>query len=260
MKVMVGGKKINICEDGPSGEGPEPLIVFVHGAGGDSSVWESQALGLSGRWRVLRLELPGHGESEGEGEKSIEAYAEWVKAAVREIAGSDGYVLAGHSMGGAVTLHIAASEPAGLAGIVLAGTGARLGVTPLIFKALEDDPEAFFQTIDRAAFGKEASAEVKDRLVERMRLCPVQVIYNDFVACDRFDMIGRVGDISVPALVICGDQDRLTPVHYSQYLYREIPGSRLVLVEGAGHMAAVEKPEEVNRAVDDFLEGLRSRS
>jgi pimeloyl-ACP methyl ester carboxylesterase len=163
-------------------------------------------------------------------------------------------------MGGAVTLHIAASEPAGLAGIVLAGTGGRLRVTPLIFKALEDDPEAFFQTIDRAAFGKEASAEVKDRLVERMRLCPVQVIYNDFVACDRFDMIGRLGDISVPALVICGDQDRLTPVHYSQYLYREIPGSRLVLVEGAGHMAAVEKPEEVNRAVDDFLEGLRSRS
>ncbi len=259
MGTIIKRVDIHLEASGPAVDRQGPLIVFIHGAGGDSSVWEFQVQGLRDRRPVLCMDLPGHGRSGGEGESSIEGYAEWVEAAVRGFTGSSGYVLAGHSMGGAVALHLAARGLEGLAGVVLVGTGAKLKVTPLIFKALRDDPESFFRTIDRVAFGEGTPERVKSRVVESIRRCPPGVIYNDFAACDRFDMRDRIGGISTPALIICGDQDRLTPVAYSEYLHRGIGRSSLVKVRGAGHMVAVERPEEVNRALDSFLEGLEGR-
>ena len=83
-----------------------------------------------------------------------------------------------------------------------------------------------------------------------------ETVFNDFTACDGFNVMGRIGSLSIPALVICGAEDRFTPVKYSQYLAGSIPGAGLVLIEGAGHMVMIERPDEVNKAIDTFVENI----
>jgi pimeloyl-ACP methyl ester carboxylesterase len=80
----------------------------------------------------------------------------------------------------------------------------------------------------------------------------------DFRACDAFDVRERLGDISVPTLVIGGKDDRLTPPKFSEYLREHIPNARLLLVEEAGHMVMLEQPAVVTEAIADFLATLQA--
>jgi pimeloyl-ACP methyl ester carboxylesterase len=89
----------------------------------------------------------------------------------------------------------------------------------------------------------------------RLRIGPA-VLLSDFLCCDRFDIMDRVPEIKVPTLVIVGTQDEMTPVKYAQYLANKIPGSKLVIIEGATHSVATEKPDEVNEAIKEWREGL----
>jgi pimeloyl-ACP methyl ester carboxylesterase len=82
------------------------------------------------------------------------------------------------------------------------------------------------------------------------------VAYADFVACNNFDVRDRVSLIQAPSLIIVGDEDRLTPVKWSQFLKDKIPGSSLQVVARAGHMVMLEQPEEVNRSILTFLADL----
>jgi pimeloyl-ACP methyl ester carboxylesterase len=78
----------------------------------------------------------------------------------------------------------------------------------------------------------------------------------DFHACNGFDMMSRLGEIAVPTLVVTGDEDRLTPLKYGEYLATNIPGAVLKIIHGAGHLAMLEKPTEVNAVITAFLHSL----
>jgi pimeloyl-ACP methyl ester carboxylesterase len=86
----------------------------------------------------------------------------------------------------------------------------------------------------------------------RIKIGPV-VLLSDFLCCDKFDIMTRVQDIKVPTLIICGTEDIMTPPKYSEFLAAKIPGSKHVLVEGAGHSIALEKPDEVNKVIREWL-------
>ena len=81
---------------------------------------------------------------------------------------------------------------------------------------------------------------------------------NDFLCCNRFDIMGRVHEIKVPALIICGESDVMTPVKFANYLGANIPNSRVVVVPQATHFVFAEKPEAVNKAIEDFLTEISS--
>lgn len=234
-----------------------PALVLIHGAGGDAALWDAQASRFQQETLVCRVVLPGHGGSEGRGECDIRSYAHHAADAIRGVLGSGRFVLMGHSMGGAVALDMAVSGMEGLSGLVLVATGARLEVAPLVLRLIREDFEAFLQTIDRAALGEEAPGEARDKVVESLRRCPPEVVHGDFVACDRFDLRDRLHEVRVPTLVICGEEDRLTPIRLSESLARGIAGARVLAVPGAGHMVMLERPEAVNREVAEFLQGQR---
>ena len=78
----------------------------------------------------------------------------------------------------------------------------------------------------------------------------------DFHACNRFDVMNRLGEIRVPTLVVNGDDDRLTPLKYGEYLAANIPGAVLKIIHGAGHLAMLEKAAEVNAVVTSFVHSL----
>lgn len=252
MEVRIRGRRLNV-ETTESHKGGLPALVFIHGAGGDASLWAHQERWFRKETVVCCVELPGHGGSGGGGETEISAYAGWVREVVHGVLGEMPFVLAGHSLGGAIALEMAIEGNGGPVGLVLLATGAKLGVTPVIFRLLKEDFDGFLMTIDQAALGSKAAPDVRDVVVRGLRRCSPDVVHGDFTACNRFDVRERLGEIQIPTLVVCGEEDRLTPAGYSGFLAQNIAGARLQIVPGAGHMVMLENAEFVNRAIEAFL-------
>jgi pimeloyl-ACP methyl ester carboxylesterase len=256
MNLTFNGTTIHVLDPELTGTEKDPCLLFVHGAGGNGEIWERQAAFFKGKHSVFRLDLPGHGGSAHAGENRVRAYAEWVRLSSEKLFAKRPFVLVGHSMGGAIVLELGLDPAAGLSGLVLVGSGAKLAVTHAIFQMLSENPEAFFQSIDQFAFSSAAPKTLRERFIHVTRQCQPSVIFNDFQACDHFDIRNRVSEIKIPTLVLCGEEDQLTPVKYSRYLHENIAASRLVLIPNAGHMVMVEQPDLFNRAITSFLDTL----
>jgi pimeloyl-ACP methyl ester carboxylesterase len=228
-------------------------VVFVHGAGGTHEHWRFQVRHLAPRWNALAVDLPGHGESQGDGHRTIQAYRDGVRDLL-EALGIRRVVLVGHSMGGGIAQSFALSYPDRLAGLVLVGTGARLRVHPDIFAAIQRDVGEAGRLISGLSYAPAAVSATVASAAEAFARNRASVLEGDFRACDAFDLMGEIPEIRTPTLIICGEEDRLTPVKYARFLHEKIPGSELTVIPGAGHMVMLEKPAEFNRALTAFLD------
>lgn len=227
-------------------------VIFVHGAGGSSNAWYFQKEYLKRFMEVILVDLPGHGAALGIPPQTIEEKRDIIRQAIEELKINQ-CCLVGHSMGGAIAMSFALKYPDLLKGLVLVATGARLRVHPEILDTImKDKAKAARQIMELAFWERTAPAMVQAAIDEIMKV-EAQAIYNDFISCERFDLMGALGGISNRTLIIGGMEDRLAPVHYSEYLNREIRGSKLVLIPNAGHMVPLEKPAEVNQAIKEFV-------
>jgi pimeloyl-ACP methyl ester carboxylesterase len=226
----------------------EPRLVFVHGAGGTAASWDLQRLAFPSS---VAVDLPGH-RGEGRGRDRVEDYAAWLHATAHEH-GWPPMVLVGHSMGGAIALLYALAHPEDLTGIALISTGARLRVLPAILDGLVADHAGTVDLIITACLAPAADPRLVRRLTDAMLAVPAEVTLGDYRACDAFDVMARLEQIRIPALVIGGRDDRMTPPKFADYLHAHLRGSRLVQVEGAGHMVHTERPRRVNEAIRQFL-------
>jgi pimeloyl-ACP methyl ester carboxylesterase len=182
MILDFNGTALHVLEPEPRGTEKDPSLLFIHGAGGNEEIWEGQATFFEGKHSIFRLDLPGHGRSDPKGEDRISSYAQWARLGSEKLFPKRPFVLVGHSMGGAVVLELALNPPEGLKGIVVVGSGAKLGVTRAIFQMLSENPEAFFQAIDQFAFSSAAPVALRERFVRMVRQCPPPVIFSDFQA------------------------------------------------------------------------------
>ncbi len=231
-------------------------IVFIHGSMGNHMSWEFQKQ-LSEKYRLVLLDLPGHGESDLLDEEiSVKLYADYVAEFVRGL-GIEKMVVVGHSLGGAICIQLALNYPELLRGLVLVGSGAKLGVLPTILEALRTN---FEESIELAIGGMAFAGNTNPELIEMAKneclKCKQQVGYSDFAACNNFDVRERISEINIPTLIIVGAEDKLTPVKWSQYLNEKISNSSLKIIESAGHMVMIEQPEELNQAMLTFLTDL----
>lgn len=251
---MTGGADIwYSLNGGGSAVGSDPPLVLIHGAGGSHLHWAPTTRRLSGR-SVYAIDLPGHGRSAGAGLPSIGGYVEAVSSWMRQV-GLERPVIMGHSMGGAIALSLALDLPESLGGLVLVGTSDHLPVNPTLLSMLEKD-ETWRDAIDliiRWSFSREAEPRLVELSRKRMLETPRSVTFGDFQACGRYDVQGRLGEIRIPALAICGADDRMTPERSVRRLTQGIRDSRFALVPGAGHMIVLEKPSVLDREVQDFL-------
>ncbi len=227
----------------------------MHGAGGTAAGWDLQRLAFPS---AVAVDLPGH-RGEGPGRCRIEDYTGWLHQMVNA-QGWQPAVLAGHSMGGGIALAYALSHSEDLAGIVLVATGARLRVLPAILKSLPVDHAGTVDLVVTSCLAADADPRLARRLKEAMLAVPAEVTLGDFQACDAFDVMARLGEIRVPALVIGAREDQMTPPKYAEYLHAHISTSRLVWIEGAGHMVHAERPRQVNDAIRQFLGELGMRA
>ena len=224
-------------------------LVMVHGSGQNELTYCYQTVRFPDADAV---NLPGH--PHGQPCDSIGGYTDWV----RNYARSKGYppfALFGHSMGGAIALDYALRYPADLAGLVLIGAGARLRVHPDYLNRCLDEARwraeapAYYEAIDPA---------MAPQLAARALASGPMVEHNDLSACDKFDVMARVKEIAIPALVIVGANDVMTPVRYAEYLGRELPDAEVVVVPDASHFVTLEQPEAVNGAIARFLARLEA--
>ena len=229
----------------------EPRLVFIHGAGGTHNVWRYQTSAFPGS---LALDLPGH--PTGKGCNTISEYAEFVTHAIVERRLTSA-VLVGHSMGGAIAIEIALARQPFLAGIVLVGSGARLRVTPVIKDEVIRDYAHAAEVIAEWAYSPKTDPRLRNASIQQLLEVPAEVTYGDFEACDNFDRMNDIGRIDLPMLIVCGEDDALTPVKYSQYMKQKIRNARIVVIPDAGHSVMLERPEELNEALRSFLTELR---
>lgn len=236
-----------------------PPIVLIHGAGGTHLHWSPQARRVPGQ-RIYAIDLPGHGKSGGVGSQSIDEYARNVVNFLDELKISTA-VIVGHSMGSAIALKLALDFPKRVIGLGLVGSGARLRVAREILDGASSAAAfpAVVKLVNDMAFGSSVSPRLKELAAQRMAEIRPSVLYGDFVACDGFDVMSRLSEISAPTLILCGAKDALTPVKYSEYLRGHIAGARLVTFPGAGHMVMLEQPEPFAKALSDFVDGIEYR-
>lgn len=229
----------------------EQSLLLLHGSGGDQASWP-EALRQSPDVRVYTLDLPGHGQSQGRGRNRVEAYADCIESLVNRL-GLECLAVAGHSLGGAIALTLGLRRPQWLSHLILVGTGSRLKVAPAILDGLRED---FEKTVDRIcawAYGPEASKSLVETGRQGFLQCGPRVMHDDFSACNQFDVSDRLSEIRSPTLIVSGSEDRLTPLKYGHFLEEGIQDARLTVIEGGGHMMALEKPRVFRDTLLQFL-------
>ncbi len=221
-------------------------IIYLHGAMSDASVWQMLSAKLA---RAIpdregfMIDLPGHGETTAPHHERIEDYAVAVLEFM-EARGSETAVLVGHSMGGAIAQQIAIERPEKVERLVLLATGARLGVSPQIIEAIQSDFEQAVMMMKSFLFAPDAREKLWKPVVEQMKLVGSDVTLKDFAVCNAFDSVGRIDDVQIPAIVICGEHDLMTSPKKNRRLAESL-GCPYVEVPDAGHMIQIEKAADL---------------
>ncbi|MBN2386521.1 MAG: alpha/beta hydrolase [Anaerolineales bacterium] len=230
-----------------------PPLVLIHGTGGNYQLWPPEIRRMTG-CRIYTLDLPGHGRSEGPGLQSVFDYADRVAGFMKAV-GLHRAVIAGHSLGGAIALAMGIDHPRHVVGIALIATGASLVIASA---ALEEAANpgtypAMVNSWQERSLGPQAGPGPKDLLARSMAATRPTVFHGDLLACDRFDMLKRLHKVRVPALVLCGTEDKITPLQFSEELASRIPGAALQTIDGAGHMVMLEQPRRLAGILSLFL-------
>lgn len=233
-----------------------PPVILIHGSGGNHLSWPPQVRRMHDQ-RGFALDLPGHGRSGGIGRHRVEDYVEDILGFMKVLR-INSAVWVGHSLGGAIALEAALRFPRRVLGLGLIGCGGRLRVDPAILHSASQDATfaAAVNLIGERSFAPGTGARLKELALQRLAETRPSVLLGDLMACDAFDVMGQLQGVHVPALVMCGSEDQMTPPRYSEYLYRNIPGSGLQIIADAGHMVMLEKPSEVAEALGSFLDSI----
>ena len=228
-----------------------PPVLLIHGAGGTHLDWPAELRRLP-EANAIAPDLPGHGRSTGSVFNTVGAYA----AALIDLLDSlklTQVIALGFSMGGAVAQVMALHHPSRVAGVILLATSAKMHVDPTITDGLQSDYNTTLQTLIDKQWAEDAGEQVKRLSLRRLQEIDPAALRGDYQAVHGFDVRDRVAQINVPTLILSGTADRITPPADSDDLNEQIANSRLVKIDGGGHLVALEQPQAVADAVQAWL-------
>ncbi len=258
MELTLDGAKVHVATGGRPFDRSRPVVMFLHGAGMDHTVWA-----LLARWfahhgcSVLAPDLPGHGGSAGEPLASIDAMADWC-VSLLDSAGVRQARIVGHSMGSLIALALAARAPDRIAAIGLVAGALAMPVAPDLLGAARRNDHSAIDMVTIWGFGAEAGLGGSlapgawmpgggMRLLERAR---PDVLFRDLAACnDYLDGAAAAQRAQAPAILVLGERDLMTPAKAGRQLAAALPKARVVVLPRAGHMLMTERPDEVLAAL-----------
>ena len=265
--VQVDGAQTYVGTGSGSAAVDAPAVVFIHGAGMDHTVWALPARHFARRGlRVMAPDLPGHGRS------SAPANAAPALASVAEMAAWIGKLLdaldtrtaavVGHSMGSLVAWRFASDYPERCRALALLGTSMPMPVTNLLLDAAQDNHHAAIDMANAWSHSAPGALGANDnpgvwmlaageRLLER---AGPGVFHADLAACNGFRADEAAGEVTCPALVIAGSEDRMTPAKAGLDVASHLPDARVVRLD-CGHAMLSERPNEVLDALIGIVEG-----
>jgi pimeloyl-ACP methyl ester carboxylesterase len=255
------GKRISYLAAEGAQAGTRPAILLLHGSGVSARSWTFQLQDLGHALRVLAIDLPGHGESEPIDEVTLDGYASTARGFLDAL-GTGPVLVVGHSLGGAVAQVLAARHPQMVRGLVLLSTCAQLpgrgGVPQSFYRYLPGSIQKvlFLSTARKILFSPFAVRQATALGMDELQACRPETILKDVAAAQAMDLREVARKLRVPTVILCGGRDNLTPPALSERLSELIPGSRLLIVEGAGHMLPLEAPGRVNQEILDFVNSV----
>lgn len=263
--LFIDVNDIKVCYD-DCGKGEIP-IIFIHGFPFDKLMWQPQ-LDLFGKnYRVIAYDIRGFGKSTiGSAQGSINLFADDL---VKFMDGLEikKAIVCGLSMGGYILLNAIIRYPQRFDAIILSDTQCIADS----FEAKEKRKKAISQIvagkINDFALGfianifSDETKKTKGDVVEKIKRTILStraeaVTATLSVLAERQNLCSSISQIEVPTLIICGEQDIVTPVEQAEFLHDTIPNSQLKIIENAGHMSNLEKPDEFNMHIVEFLSGI----
>lgn len=258
MKVEIGARDVAYDD---TGEGRP--VLFVHGFPHHRKLWAPQLRALAGHSRAIAVDLPGFGESSMPQRFSMEAWADTL-ARFLDALSIDRAIIAGLSMGGYVTFAFWRLHRDRVLALVLADTRAGADTEEgkakrreTIELARREGPTAVARAMLPGMVGK-STREREPSVVATMRAMLESATVDSIVGASeamiaRADSTPLLPTIDVPTLIICGEEDVLTPPKESRAMHAAIPGSRLEIIPGAGHVSNIERPAAVNQVLAEFV-------
>ena len=204
-------------------------------------------------YNIIAIDLPSHNKSSKFPELSLDLYVDVVKK-LGDSLKPEKLILGGHSLGGVVVQEFYFKYPNDVSALILCGTGGRMRVSQVIFDSIKPDYQVFLKNLKVGLFYRKTSKDIIENAIMEISQIDPEVTYNDFKICDAFDTLDKTNSIDIPCLIICGKYDQLTPVKYSQFFHDKIANSVVHIIDKSGHGVMLEKPEEVNKAIKDFID------
>ena len=253
-------RRVHFTTGGKEPDPVLPLMVFVHGAGNDQTVWQLQTRYFAHHgYRVCAVDLPGHGGSQGPPPDSITGYADWLERLV-DLLGADDLTLVGHSMGSLIAIEFASRRP--LTALCLLGPSSAMAVHPDLLAAAKADDHLAYELITgwsvsrRAQVGGHATPGAwlsggQLRLLERSQ---PGVLASDLAACANYDRaIEAARHVKAPTLLLVGERDLMTRPASVPALTAGFANATTVTLPGVGHSIMSEAPDAVIDTIDRFL-------
>jgi len=251
--------------------GAGPLVVFLHGIGGNRTNWHDQLPAFGGHFHAVAWDARGYGDSDDyDGPLDFGDFAIDLARVVAHF-GAQRAHLVGLSMGGVIAIDFATRYPDRVATLTLCdsmpGFGhlteaqrrefIRLRQQPLL---AGKEPRDIAPIVARTLLGKSPRPGAFERLVASMTALHKESYIKTITGSVNYARPLQIESITAPVMVLVGNEDTLTPPETSRELARRISGARIAIIEGAGHLSNIEQPEAFNRVVLAFLMEHRERA
>ncbi|MDR6858740.1 alpha/beta fold hydrolase [Variovorax guangxiensis] len=257
--ISIGDMHVRVAGHGPA-------LVFCHGYTTTGEFWRQQMGAFSRDHRLVVPDLPGHGRSASPRSRryTIDAFVNDLVLLFDKLRLDDA-ILVGLSMGGTIAQRFALAHPSRLRALVLVGAtphglGPDVNVKNVLQAIDTVGVTAASQAVIDRSFGSAASAELLAFAREQVAHTPEFVAREAIVSLNEADSRAQLARLALPTLVVCGEEDAITPPAESHALAAGIPGAILQLVPSAAHFPMLEQPERFNASLRDFIARIDKRS